>query len=199
MKAAFSTWNARIAPVFDTARQVHIVEAQSGRMVSEGDETLPDGPPLRQVMRLAELGVGTLVCGAISWPLHAMVTAAGMEVMPFVAGTLSEVSQAWLGGTMKPEHFAMPGCRGRRRSAMGTTSPETAPAGRRGRGGAGRGGGRGWQPGGPGRGRQDGLRAGPTIGSCVCPACGHREPHERGLSCAERPCPVCGARMIREW
>ena len=78
MKAAFSTWNARIAPVFDTARQIHIVEVESGRVVGEADEVLPGDLPAQQVMRLAELGVGTLVCGAISWPVRGMVTASGI-------------------------------------------------------------------------------------------------------------------------
>lgn len=199
MKVAFSVWDARIAPVFDTARQVHLIEAESGRIAGEGDETLPDGPPFHQVMRLADLGVGTLVCGAISWPLHTMVTAAGIRAIPFVAGTLSEVVEAWLGGTIGREHFVMPGCRGRRGLATGTADRDSITAGRRGRAGAGGGGGRGRGPEGQGRGWGSGQRAERVVGTRVCLACGHREPHERGRSCAERPCPVCGARVIRAW
>jgi predicted Fe-Mo cluster-binding NifX family protein len=198
MKTAFSIWNARIAPVFDTARQVHIVEAESGRIVGEADEALPGDLPAQQVMRLAELGVGTLVCGAISWPLHGMVTASGIQVIPFVTGTVSEVMQAWLGGTMGHEHFVMPGCRGRGGPATGSPGPEALAAGQRGRGGAGCGRGRGQRQGGPGRGRRGGPREGGVVGTCVCPTCRHREPHERGVSCAHRTCPVCGAQMIRD-
>jgi predicted Fe-Mo cluster-binding NifX family protein len=199
MKAAFSVWDARIAPVFDTARQVHIVEAESGRILGEADEVLPDGLPVQQVVRLVDLGVGTLVCGAISWPLRAMVTASGIQVMPFIAGTVNEVVQAWLGGTMGRGHFVMPGCGGGRGLARGMTGPEAIPSGRVGRGGAGRGGGSGQHPERQGRGWGGGPRTGGVAGTGVCPACGHREPHERGASCAARPCPMCGARMIREW
>lgn len=66
--------------------------------------------------------------------------------------------------------------------------------------GAGRGSGRG---GGAGRGRGQGpgrmseMAAGPG-GDCVCPACGHREPHVAGQTCTEKQCPKCGVRMIRE-
>ena len=159
--------------MFDTARQVHVIEAKAGRILGEADETLPDGLPVQQVARLVDLGVGTLVCGAISWPLRAMVAAAGIEVMPFVAGPVSQVVPAWLAGTPGLRAFVMPGCGGQCRRAPGTP--------------------------GHGRGWGSGPRAGGVAGTCVCPACGHREPHERGVSCAERPCPVCGARMIREW
>jgi endogenous inhibitor of DNA gyrase (YacG/DUF329 family) len=31
----------------------------------------------------------------------------------------------------------------------------------------------------------------------VCPQCGHRVPHERGVPCTERQCPECGANMAR--
>jgi hypothetical protein len=30
---------------------------------------------------------------------------------------------------------------------------------------------------------------------CVCPECGHKEEHERGVPCAEKACPECGAPM----
>jgi hypothetical protein len=35
-------------------------------------------------------------------------------------------------------------------------------------------------------------------GNCVCPKCGHKEPHEAGQRCTDRLCPKCGTKMIRE-
>lgn len=66
MKAAFAAWNNRIAPVFDVARRVHIVEAEAGRQIEEIQARLPDEPAAQRALRLAELGVRMLVCGAIS-------------------------------------------------------------------------------------------------------------------------------------
>ncbi len=62
----------------------------------------------------------------------------------------------------------------------------------RGRGG---GGGRG---GGRGPGRQGGPYAAGPGGNCVCPNCGHKEPHQVGVPCFEVECPECGTKMIRE-
>ncbi len=62
--------------------------------------------------------------------------------------------------------------------------------------GTGRGLGRGM---GKGMGRMGGSRpgAGPS-GSCLCPSCGTRVPHEAGVPCYNLSCPKCGAKMIRE-
>jgi hypothetical protein len=58
-------------------------------------------------------------------------------------------------------------------------------------GGSGRGSGRG-------PGRMGGSKAAGPGGTCVCPNCGHRVPHELGKPCYQKECPKCGTRMVRE-
>jgi len=114
MKVAFSVWNNRIAPVFDVARQVHIVESESGRIVGEVEETITNEAPAQKALRLTELGVSTLVCGAISRQLLTTLCAYGICVIPFIAGDVHEVINAHLAGTVDRQEYAMPGCRRRR-------------------------------------------------------------------------------------
>lgn len=202
MKAAFAYWDDRIAPVFDTARRIHVVGADSGRIVAETGEVLADVLPAQKALRLVELGVGTLVCGAISRSYHETVAAYGIRVIPFVAGDLNEVIQAWLSGNLESDTFVMAGCSGRgrgRRRGMRSTGKEdmTMPRGD-GTGPRGPGGGQGRGQVGQGRGRMGGPLAGGPVGTCVCPKCGHREPHERGAPCVQKKCPKCGTAMTRQ-
>lgn len=36
-------------------------------------------------------------------------------------------------------------------------------------------------------------------GFCICPECGEKIPHQNGLHCREEKCPICGAKMMREF
>ncbi|MBU0966219.1 MAG: NifB/NifX family molybdenum-iron cluster-binding protein [Proteobacteria bacterium] len=115
-KAAFAYWDNRLAPVFDSARQLYLVEVDTRGIALETQEMLPDDQPAQKALRLAELTVDTLVCGAISRSLHEMVSAYGIRVIPFVAGELREIILAWQSGNLQEDAFAMPGCRRQRRS-----------------------------------------------------------------------------------
>ena len=46
--------------------------------------------------------------------------------------------------------------------------------------------------GGPGQGQGFGAQ-----GDCLCPNCGHREPHQRAVPCYARKCSNCGAPLTR--
>jgi len=68
------------------------------------------------------------------------------------------------------------------------TGPEGQGLGRGGGRGFGRASGKGRQPG--------GFGLGPG-GECVCPKCGTRAPHQRGIPCYKQTCPKCGNPMAR--
>ncbi|MCB2153515.1 hypothetical protein KQI84_01405 [bacterium] len=177
--AAFAIWENRIAPVFDTARQLHIVQMSSGDVVAESQEALREEVPLQRANRLLGLGIETLVCGAISRTLFQVIQSAGVQVIAFIAGDLPDVVEAWQEGRLEEERFAMPGCCGKpQRRRLGGGEEE------------------------PGRGRRgywnrqcgDGGTA-ETI--CVCTHCGHTELHQRGVPHSGRMCPECGMPMTR--
>ena len=217
MKTAFAYWENRIAPVFDTARDLLLVESEGEHITREERLPLADEPPLARTLRLVELGVETLVCGAISRALQEMLLAYGIRVQGFVAGDLHEVVRAWLEGKMNQEVFAMPGCLGRgghgrwsadKENIMQGRGRNTGAGGGQGQGagrrqgqgigqGMGQGSGQGMGQGSAGRGRRGGALAGGPAGACVCPKCGHQQSHERGRPCVEQACPQCGTSLVR--
>ncbi len=119
MKAAFSVWNDRIAPVFDVAQRLHLVEVAAERRISAAQIILMDvDPSTNPALRVVALDVTILVCGAISRPLHHQLMHSGIRVIPFVAGELRPVIAAWLEGRLNAKWFAMPGCRKRQKGHL---------------------------------------------------------------------------------
>jgi len=110
MKMAITSWNGRIAPVFDVSRQVVVMEARGGRIINRQEHDLESSEPSAKVIRLTELGIDTLICGAVSRPLADMIVARGIKLVPFVAGETDQVAEAYLTGNLLNTAFAMPGC-----------------------------------------------------------------------------------------
>jgi predicted Fe-Mo cluster-binding NifX family protein len=115
MRVAFAVWNDRVAPVFDVARQVYVIDTRSGQILAEEISSIEGEVPAQKASRLAELGIGTLVCGAISYQLLTTIAAYGIRVVPFIAGDLRQVVRALLSGTLEQKQYAMPGCHQGRR------------------------------------------------------------------------------------
>ena len=119
IRIALSTWNGRISPVFDTAQRLLLVDVTDGQQAARSDAVLTEQAfPLRSA-RVKDLGVDVLLCGAVSRPLATMISASGIELLPFLAGEVEEVLAGYLAGELPSPQFMMPGCpcpaRGRRR------------------------------------------------------------------------------------
>jgi predicted Fe-Mo cluster-binding NifX family protein len=206
MKVAFTVWNNRIAPLFDVSRRVHIVESVDGHIVGRCTASIDNDMPTHKAKQLAEMGIQTLVCGAISRSLESLVTAYGIELVAFINGDLQEVVDAWQCGKIYSDNFIMPGCRGygRGRFSEGQSIfQEERQMNANKQGGAGQGGaakGRRGQGGGQGRGRRNAGSTGSAAASgvCICPQCGNQEPHQRGIPCMQKACAKCGAVMTRQ-
>ena len=56
----------------------------------------------------------------------------------------------------------------------------------------------GWQRRGRFRGEFETAKGGGPGGYCVCPKCGYKIPHQRGIPCSQLLCPKCRINLIRE-
>ncbi|MCF8053842.1 MAG: hypothetical protein K9K75_01255 [Deltaproteobacteria bacterium] len=186
MIVALAVWDERIAPVFDVARQLVVLSLEDGVAHKQEQVRLSEGLTGQQrALVIEEIGTQKLVCGAISRTLSALIEAMGIEVISFISGSLGEVERALLDSNFNWEKLAMPGCYGTKVEAD-MENPDKAMNQR----GAGRAG---------GRGSAVCRRGAGTSGSCVCPQCGEKVPHQRGRPCFEVNCSKCGTAMAREF
>ncbi|MBN1946907.1 MAG: hypothetical protein JW797_14635 [Bradymonadales bacterium] len=136
MKAALTFWDGRISPVFDVSREAMVLTIEKGAVAGRRRENIEASSAARKIERIMELGVQTLICGAISEPLHRELTERGVVVLAFVAGEIDEVIDAFLAGLLPAPAFSMPGCRGRQmrfrggRGRGGKRARDWGPSGR---------------------------------------------------------------------
>lgn len=213
---AVPVFRSRVAPVLNWCSKVLVFpeDAVDGGYAEEVVFCRADA--FERLRMLRSKGVRTLICGALSPDLLRYGESLGLNIIYGVAGDIEEVLEAHQKDELDQPCFWLPGCRCRRRyraagwgkHVYGQERSANMPGGQgKGRGqgqgqgqgqGRGQGQGQGQGPGrGGGRGRQGGMAAGPG-GSCVCPKCGAKKEHERGIPCAQIKCPDCGQPMVRE-
>ncbi|MDF7806977.1 hypothetical protein P4E94_05965 [Pontiellaceae bacterium B12219] len=113
MKVAITEWQGRVAPVFDVAGTVLILESKTGQALETAP--LPLGDPHSKLVYLTERGVHILICGAITRLMLDYAETLGIRISPFVSGEIDEVWTAWRNGTLDEACYSMPGCRRCRR------------------------------------------------------------------------------------
>jgi predicted Fe-Mo cluster-binding NifX family protein len=98
--------------VFDVCRELLILTVENGVVEQRTSESIDGASPPLKIERLVDLGVDTLICGAITEALHQELVSREVEVLGFVAGEIEEVTQAYLTGGLPGPSLAMPGCSG---------------------------------------------------------------------------------------
>ena len=111
-RTAFSVWNERIAPVFDVARHIVVIDSFDGQVVGKKVCRFSNDKYFDRAVRLSKLKVEQLVCGALSRGAYEAVSGRNIRVVSFVAGDLNQVVLAWLSSHLDDANLAMPGCGG---------------------------------------------------------------------------------------
>ncbi len=110
MKVAVTVWENRISPLFDATRTLLIADIHN-RVVT-GKHLVPFDciSPFSRAATLEELGVATLICGGVSDFFAKLIEARNIQIIPFVAGRVDEVIDAYLRDALCQKKFRMPGC-----------------------------------------------------------------------------------------
>ncbi len=84
---------------------IHLSDLNGSVESARRQATLPDEAPERRTERLRALAIETLICGAISRPLEALLAAGGIEVIPRICGEAEEGLRAFLSAGLQDDQF----------------------------------------------------------------------------------------------
>jgi predicted Fe-Mo cluster-binding NifX family protein len=111
MRVGIPVWGEMVSPVLDAAETLLVFETDAAEGTC-GEVSLSVSAGSRKVGAISGAGVEVLICGAVTRPLLDMLESAGITVVPWLSGRVSEVLEAFEGGRLAQRRFAMPGCGG---------------------------------------------------------------------------------------
>ena len=116
MRIGIPVYHHRVSPVLDTARHLRVHQEESqGDPVEPVLIELPGTTPAEQATAIRNAGIDALICGGVSRELAWILNRYRIRVIPWVAGHIDTVVDAYFNGVLGDDRFAMPGCHRRRR------------------------------------------------------------------------------------
>ena len=102
MKVAIPVLNGRVAPVFDWATKLIVIELDRMKELRRQQMSIARVPAEARPQRLRELGVDLLICGGISTQLQGLVESHQIRVLPWLVGDFEQVLLGFTGRHSPP-------------------------------------------------------------------------------------------------
>lgn len=110
MKVAIPEYRRRVSPVFDACERVLVFQiSRGGAAIPLEDRDWSHLPLPFRANRLHQMGIEVLLCGGISGWLARQIEARGIRLIPWLAGDVKQVLDAFVAGRLPDRRFAMPG------------------------------------------------------------------------------------------
>ena len=107
MNVAISVWQERISSVFDFAAKLLLIDLEKGHEKSRKEIVLSEQSGPERAAKLRQLEVNVLICGVISRSLADMLNGAGIQVLPFVTGSVEQVLAAYKAGNLSQPQYTL--------------------------------------------------------------------------------------------
>jgi len=114
MRIAIPIWEESVSPVLDSALRLLVVEMNDHKETCRFVYPLAEHDISRRCLRIKELDINTLICGAVSSPFHRMLQASGIEVIQEISGKAEDVLKAFLQGSLFCSKYMLPWCKRKR-------------------------------------------------------------------------------------
>ena len=109
MKVALPVWQGHVSSVFDFAHKLLVIELDNEGEKGRQEIVLVEQSDPERVTTLKQLGIGVLICGAISRPLAELINASGIQVLPFVTGSTEHIVNAYKTGQLSQPQYTLLG------------------------------------------------------------------------------------------
>ncbi len=102
-------WEGKVSPLLDTASRLLVCQVQGDSETSRFETFLESRDLTGKCSRINALGIDKLICGAVSRPFQVMLTASGVDLIPWISGDSEAVLAAYRNGRLNDPRFLMPG------------------------------------------------------------------------------------------
>jgi predicted Fe-Mo cluster-binding NifX family protein len=109
MKVAIAVWENHVSSVLDFSQRLVVVEFKGGGETGRAEIALLERNALAKLVKLRELGIDVLICGAVSRQLALASTTCGIRLLPYVTGKVEDVLNAYQAGQLGLPEFMLPG------------------------------------------------------------------------------------------
>jgi len=109
MKIAIPVWENKVSPVLDTASRLMVVELKDEGPMLRFEIYLDERDLSQRCLRIQDLCVNTLICGAVTRHFSDLLKASGINLIQGISGQPEAVLNAYLGGTLALSKYLMPG------------------------------------------------------------------------------------------
>jgi len=108
-RIALPVWADNICPVLDFTRSLLVVDLADAENPSRETFCCPQSPPIWLANRMSALGVDLVICGALSYGLLGLLQMKNIAVVPYIQGSVNDILNAYLAGTLSHQKFRLPG------------------------------------------------------------------------------------------
>ena len=116
---AVPVFQNRVSPLMDVSNRYMIYETKDGEIKQRIDISVnADGEPQR-VEKLKEIGVNTIICGAVSGYVAHIVGEKGMRLLSMIYGPIDEIIEHYLKNSLGSYCSGAGACNGRKRQRRG--------------------------------------------------------------------------------
>ena len=108
-RTAVPIFMGRVSPVLDTCTQLLVVESGGKEAITRRMIPIKGGSLFERARELHKLGVGGIICGAVSDAFFNLLRESDIEMVCSIAGDVDDVIDAYRNGVLEQARFRMPG------------------------------------------------------------------------------------------